>query len=215
MMKMPTTMEIIIIVVLLGSMFVGGAVKRWSKKQEEGIPTGDRTLGSKLKIVLVMSCLIALDVVFAFLAPFFMIFNVYHSWLGWASLEFFLSSNWLLILQILGCVFYILGYGIYVAGRIELRGYFAEMWAPAKLAEGFSQTGIFSRMRHPLYAGSLIFQIGLILIFQTWLGLLLFIPPTIIMVKQTLKEEEWLIKRFGNEYKAYMKKTWRFFPKLW
>ena len=162
-----------------------------------------------------MGCSIGLDVVFGFLAPFFLIFDVFHPWLGWSTLIPFISSaNTLLILQILGCSLYILGYIIYVTGRIKLGGFFADMWQPAKLGDGFTQTGIFSKIRHPLYTGSFNFQLGLVVMFQTWLGLLLFIPLSIITIKQASEEEQWMIERFGEEYKAYMKRTGRFFPKI-
>ncbi|MFX1297813.1 MAG: methyltransferase family protein [Promethearchaeota archaeon] len=213
---MPTGIDITIAIVLFGSYFLGAGVKRYNRKKGENIPTGKSPLDSNLQKIIVFSCLVALDIVFGFLAPFFLLFDIYHQLLDWSTLIYFISSaNLLLILQILGCCLYVIGYIIYVMGRFELKGYFSELWNPAKLGDNFTRTGIYSRMRHPLYTGGFIFQIGLVILFQTWLGLLFFIPPTIITIKQALKEEQWMIERFGEEYKDYMKRTWRFFPKLW
>lgn len=213
-MKIPTVMEIIIIIILLGSIVVSAAIKRYNRKKGELIPTGNSTLNSKAKKIIAIVGISILDILLVFLAPFLLIFDVYHIWLGWASLSFFLSAGWLLICQITGCFLYVLGYIIYALGRVQLGGYYADMWAPAKLGEGFTQTGIFSRVRHPLYSGGLIFEVGLILIFQIWVGLVLFLPVTIIMVQQAYAEEAWLIEKYGSDYENYMHRTGRFFPKL-
>ncbi len=208
-------MEIIIAIVLFASLFVGAGVKRYYRKKGENLPIGDYTLDSKAQRVISFSCLVIFDTIYGFLAPFFLVFDIYHPILDWSALSFLLTSNLLLIMQILGIGFYLLGYIIYVAGRLEIKEKFSELWQPAKLGGGFAQTGIYRRMRHPLYTGGLIFNIGLIIMFQIWFGLLLFIPPTIIMIMGAVKEEKWLIEKYGEEYKRYMKQTWRFFPKLW
>lgn len=214
-MRMPTIMEIIIIVILLSSIFIGGIIKHYNRKKEEGIPTGERTLKNKtLRIIAIVSTSL-LNIIFILIVPILMIFDIYHLWMGWTSLSFLLPANWILFFQILGLILYVLGYTIYALGRVELGGYYSDLWEEAKIGDGLIKTGIFRRIRHPLYGGGIIFEFGIVLLFQTWLGLLLFVPLTIIMVKQTYKEEQYLIERFGEGYKAYMKKTWRYIPKLW
>jgi protein-S-isoprenylcysteine O-methyltransferase Ste14 len=103
---------------------------------------------------------------------------------------------------------------MYVAGRLTLKEQFADMWAPSKLGKDFVRTGIYSRIRHPIYSGTIIYWIGLVLFFQTWFGLALLIPSFVIMVKAASKEEEFLMERFGKEYERYMSRTGRFLPKL-
>ncbi|RPI94622.1 MAG: isoprenylcysteine carboxylmethyltransferase family protein [Chloroflexi bacterium] len=73
--------------------------------------------------------------------------------------------------------------------------------------------GPYRWVRHPLYTvGSSMF-ISFGLVADNWfiaaLGLLAFI----LMAIRTPKEEANLIEKFGDEYREYMKRTGRFFPK--
>jgi protein-S-isoprenylcysteine O-methyltransferase Ste14 len=75
-------------------------------------------------------------------------------------------------------------------------------------------SGPYRWIRHPLYTfGSALF-ISLGMIADNWfiglLGLLAFIPVAL----RTPKEEANLIEKFGDEYREYMKRSGRFFPKL-
>ena len=46
-----------------------------------------------------------------------------------------------------------------------------------------------------------------------WLGVGM-ITPLFILLLRTSKEEARLIETFGDEYREYMKRTGRFFPRL-
>jgi len=75
-------------------------------------------------------------------------------------------------------------------------------------------SGPYRWVRHPLYTvGSSMF-ISFGMMADNWfiaaLGLLAFIA----MAVRTPKEEANLIEKFGDEYRDYMKRTGRFFPKL-
>lgn len=74
--------------------------------------------------------------------------------------------------------------------------------------------GPYRWIRHPLYTfGSALFiSLGLMAdnYFIAALGLLAFIPVAL----RTPKEEANLIEKFGDEYREYMKRTGRFFPRL-
>ena len=76
-------------------------------------------------------------------------------------------------------------------------------------------TGIYSHVRHPIYAAFLYVSTGIILFS---LNILLFILPlffwaflTVAMIKT---EEKWLIDRYGSDYINYSKKVNRFIPKV-
>ena len=75
-------------------------------------------------------------------------------------------------------------------------------------------SGPYRWVRHPLYTigASLFIAFGMIadIWFIAALGLLTFI----LMAVRTPKEEANLIAKFGGEYREYMKRTGRFFPKL-
>lgn len=76
--------------------------------------------------------------------------------------------------------------------------------------------GIYKKVRHPMYthfwiwviAQGIVLANGLVLAFgiAAW-GLLYFL--------RVPKEEEMLIKEFGDEYREYMKNTGRVIPKFW
>lgn len=74
--------------------------------------------------------------------------------------------------------------------------------------------GPYRWIRHPLYTfGGLLF-IGLILMASNGLIALLGATTFGILILRTPKEEERLIERFGDDYRAYMRRTGRFVPRL-
>lgn len=203
------------IIIIFAIFIPGGAVKRYYRIKGRNLPTTKCPLESKFQQIISFWCLLIFGIIYVFLVPFFLIFDVYHLFLDWSTLTFLIvSSNLLLTFQIVGTCLFVIGNVIYIAGRLVIKEYFSELWKPAKVGEGFAHSGIYTRLRHPLYFGGFMMYSGLILMFQTWLGLLLFIPPMAIMIKAAFNEEKWMIEQYGEEYKKYMEKTWRFFPKL-
>ena len=76
-------------------------------------------------------------------------------------------------------------------------------------------TGIYSHVRHPIYAAFLYASTGIILFSQNILLLILplfFWAFLTVAMKKT--EEKWLIEKFGNDYINYSKKVNRFIPKV-
>lgn|SRR5574341_764427 len=75
-------------------------------------------------------------------------------------------------------------------------------------------SGPYRWVRHPLYTvGSSMF-ISFGMIADNWFIAALGILTFIAMAVRTPKEEANLIGKFGDEYREYMKRTGRFFPKL-
>jgi len=74
--------------------------------------------------------------------------------------------------------------------------------------------GIYSLIRHPMYASQWLWVIAQPLLLQNWLAgfanLVLFIPFYILRVQA---EEQMMLESFGASYKAYMQKTGRVLPK--
>lgn len=99
-------------------------------------------------------------------------------------------------------------------------------WAIALLGVYFSRTvkieqehrlitsGPYRWFRHPAYTGMLIMYFSIVLGLGTWVGaLFMFIVllfPTLYRIRV---EESVLLETFGDEYRAYMRGTWRLFPK--
>lgn len=74
--------------------------------------------------------------------------------------------------------------------------------------------GPYRWIRHPLYTLSLIYFGSLALVAASWFLLVVSTMTFVMVAVRTPIEEEKLIQRFGNEYKAYMKRTGRFLPRL-
>ena len=75
-------------------------------------------------------------------------------------------------------------------------------------------SGPYRWVRHPLYTVGTFLFVSFGMMADNWfiagLGILTFI----LMAIRTPKEEANLIEKFGDEYREYMKRTGRFFPKL-
>jgi protein-S-isoprenylcysteine O-methyltransferase Ste14 len=75
-------------------------------------------------------------------------------------------------------------------------------------------SGPYQWVRHPLYTvGSSLF-IAFGMMADSWFIAILGVLAFIGMAIRTPKEEANLIAKFGDEYRDYMKRTGRFFPKL-
>lgn len=75
------------------------------------------------------------------------------------------------------------------------------------------RTGLYSILRHPSYAGSLLSFLGFGLSVNNWLGLVIaFVPVFVVFVYRMNIEEKVLTNQFGEEYTDYMKHTSRLIP---
>jgi protein-S-isoprenylcysteine O-methyltransferase Ste14 len=74
-------------------------------------------------------------------------------------------------------------------------------------------TGPYSQIRHPLYTAMLGYGISLALVTANWIFIILAVAVIAGLLVRVPKEEQMLIEEFGEEYKAYMQGTVRFFPK--
>lgn len=66
-------------------------------------------------------------------------------------------------------------------------------------------TGIYSIVRHPQYVTFIMFAISGMLLFQHWIVILLGIPVLPLTYFDLVRADKRLIKKFGNDYKQYMK----------
>jgi protein-S-isoprenylcysteine O-methyltransferase Ste14 len=74
--------------------------------------------------------------------------------------------------------------------------------------------GAYGWVRHPLYSVGTLFLLALNLLVANWfVSLASIIGLTMILVRLP-KEEASLIERFGDEYRAYMKRTGRLLPRM-
>ncbi len=68
-------------------------------------------------------------------------------------------------------------------------------------------TGIYSIVRHPQYVTFILWAIVGMLLFQHWIIILLGIPIILLTYVDLIKADRDAIKKFGDEYKAYMRKA--------
>ena len=73
--------------------------------------------------------------------------------------------------------------------------------------------GPYRLSRNSMLTGSFIYFTGVCVWLWKWQALLVFVLFVAIMVLQVLSEEKRLRRDFGEEYKAYCKRTGRFWPR--
>ena len=77
------------------------------------------------------------------------------------------------------------------------------------------QRGIFLKMRHPMYLSLILIYLGLAL---TWGVIWMLVPAvlfSVLTVFIAIKEEAFMVQKFGRQYEDYMQKVpWRFIPKI-
>jgi protein-S-isoprenylcysteine O-methyltransferase Ste14 len=72
--------------------------------------------------------------------------------------------------------------------------------------------GLYRYIRHPSYAGMLLYMAGYVLVFRCWLGLLLVAGTLAVLLARMNAEEALLESEFGEEYASYRRRTWRLVP---
>ena len=101
---------------------------------------------------------------------------------------------------------------VYWVGRTlaHYYSYTVEMQEDHKLIT----TGPYHRIRHPLYAATVLFLAAQVLVSDNWLFLVILLTMIPGIYIRMNKEEQMLIEEFGDEYRAYVKRTGRLFPRL-
>jgi protein-S-isoprenylcysteine O-methyltransferase Ste14 len=73
-------------------------------------------------------------------------------------------------------------------------------------------TGLYSRVRHPMYLGAVIAMTGMGLVFRSWLVLVAFAWNLIFVLLRIGQEERLLGEHFGRDFESYRRRTWRLLP---
>ena len=81
--------------------------------------------------------------------------------------------------------------------------------------EGIVTTGVFSKIRHPMYLSLILMYLGLAI---AW-GIVWMLLPSFLFSAFTvliaIKEEEVLLRKFGHQYEEYMQAVpWRLIPSI-
>jgi len=75
----------------------------------------------------------------------------------------------------------------------------------------FVSTGIYSRIRHPIYAGWILGTLGLELVARSSLGIGVAVALFVFYDFRTREEERWLVAKYPA-YQAYVTTVNRFIP---
>ncbi len=75
-------------------------------------------------------------------------------------------------------------------------------------------TGIYGKIRHPMYTGSLIIYLAFVILTLSIIALIIFILVSIFFYYLCQYEEQILIEKLGDEYKHYMKTVPMILPKI-
>lgn len=106
--------------------------------------------------------------------------------------------------QIVGAAIFVPSCLLFVLARIELGRAFS---IKAK-ASTLVTTGIYARIRNPIYVFGLLMSAGIfIFIHRLWL-LLIWVPLIPLQVFRVRKEEQVLEAKFGDAYRDYKRRTW-------
>jgi len=73
--------------------------------------------------------------------------------------------------------------------------------------------GPYRWVRHPFYVTAALLMFSVTLLTANWLIGASGLVVLALLAIRTPKEEQMLVERFGDEYRKYMAKTGRFFPR--
>jgi protein-S-isoprenylcysteine O-methyltransferase Ste14 len=76
------------------------------------------------------------------------------------------------------------------------------------------QTGVYARVRHPMYTVFISFSLAVAIVSSNWLMIFAGVLIGVGLYLITLTEEKMLTREFGEEYSEYQKRTGRFLPKI-
>jgi protein-S-isoprenylcysteine O-methyltransferase Ste14 len=111
-------------------------------------------------------------------------------------------------LEIIGVIMVLAGYLL----RISARGTKAELNPDGKT---LIVQGPYALTRNPMYLGTLLIGLGIILVLlRWWVGVIFLLIYLAIYIPQINREEKTLASRFGDTFKQYCRVTPKFIPRF-
>ena len=175
----------------------GYYVKTQSKPEADTLKKREEGISSKIASLLG---------IFGFLSMLAYVIN--PSWLAWASLSF---PVWL---QCVGVGLALLGFALLQWSQVTLSNSWSD--TPRMMKEQTLITsGPYHSIRHPIYTAFILILGSTLFISSNWLIGLCWAGMTILEVISRIGfEESLMVEYFGDQYREYMKKTGRLFPRL-
>jgi len=139
--------------------------------------------------------------------------------LGWLTL-YAINPTWMKVLSVpfpnwlrwLGFASGLASLGFWSWTQVAL----GKEWSPQlqlRKEHHLVTAGPYARIRHPLYSAMIGYITSLALVTANWVFIIFAIIAAGLTFARVPKEEQMLIQKFGENYKAYMQRTGRFFPK--
>ena len=125
---------------------------------------------------------------------------MFFLWFFWFSMSFndpyeMNLHSWA---RYIGLTFFIIGFFLFILSHVKIRG---------QKTDKLITTGIYSKIRHPMYLGFIIWIIGL----PIFMNAAFTLASAIIWVPHILywrSSEERLLAKKSEDYQEYKKKTW-------
>ncbi|GIV71253.1 protein-S-isoprenylcysteine O-methyltransferase [Caldilinea sp.] len=140
----------------------------------------------------------------SYLAPLLKIFT---PWLDFADYTLPVWAGWLGVILLLAAVL------LFWRSHVDL----GRNWSPTlQLREGHALVteGVYRYIRHPMYASQWLWVMAQALLLQNWIaglgGIVCFTPFYFMRVAP---EEQMMLEKFGEEYRACMQRTGRLLPR--
>ncbi len=113
-----------------------------------------------------------------------------------------------------GVVILILGNWVFWKSHRDL----GKNWSPRlEIREGHAlvTTGIYRRIRHPMYSAIWLLVLGQAMVLPSYVaGFSGLVPFAFLYFLRVDREERMMLEEFGAEYKQYLQRTGRLFPKM-
>ena len=193
--------RIVLVVMMLGYVVPRTIYRRRAHRVDpESNPGFTNTSESKLRLLLLGVCGLSSDLLS-------LAWAVNPSWLVWSSLAL---PEWLRWLGVPAAVM-----AVWV-GYLTMRTLGANYTAAlnTKREQRIVMDGIYGVIRHPMYVSFFALLAACFLLTANWLVGLLGLGYSLLIVERVPHEERMMIARFGDEYRAYMMRAGRFFPRL-
>jgi protein-S-isoprenylcysteine O-methyltransferase Ste14 len=119
-----------------------------------------------------------------------------------------------IVLFPLGVVFVIFAVYLQVQARMKIGFLPGGPFPGLRKEETLITTGIYGIIRHPIYVGVTLWQIGFALMFNAAFAFIFFMAYTLVYIPIIYLEEKGLEEKYGAQYIEYKRKTHSLIPKI-
>lgn len=104
----------------------------------------------------------------------------------------------------IGLAMAVVGFVLWATARLQL----GRSFAVTAQAKDLITTGLYSRIRHPVYIFGGLGYLGLFVAWGNWVLTAVFVGLQSLQIRRMRKEEKVLEEAFGDEYRRYKARTW-------